>query len=89
MGYLFLMKAAFSSSVRFAIRTGWSKPPAALPLVQDPPPAPPKKNHETIPAAMWMRPHSTKQMEARMAAMSLNKQHKIVWATVRTSRHAN
>ena len=47
------------------------KPPAALPLVHDAPPAPPKGNHDMSPAAMWMRPHSAKQMEAIMAAASL------------------
>ena len=69
--YFRFLKAAFSSSVMADISAQLIKPPAALPLVHDAPPAPPKGNHDMSPAAMWMRPHSAKQMEAIMAAASL------------------
>ena len=71
MAYFRFLKAAFSSSVKACISAALIKPPAALPLVHDAPPAPPKGNHDMNPAAMWMRPHSTKQMQAIMAAASL------------------
>ena len=66
MAYFTFVKAAFSSAVNSVITADGANPPAALPLRHDPPGI-----HTVYPAAMWMRPHSAKQMEAIMAAASL------------------
>ena len=66
MAYFTFVKAAFSSAVNSVITEVGANPPAALPLRHDPPGI-----HTVYPAAMWMRPHSTKQMQAIMAAASL------------------
>ena len=66
MAYFTFVKAAFSSAVNSVITEVGANPPAALPLRHDPPGI-----HTVYPAAMWMRPHSAKQMEAIMAAASL------------------
>ena len=66
MAYFTFVKAAFSSAVNSVITEVGANPPAALPLRHDPPGI-----HTVYPAAMWMRPHSTKQMQAIMEAASL------------------